>query len=153
MDHAALMGVVHRIGDPPCQRQPEADLLGLRGGRPLGQILVQRVAPDQLHGEEVLAVLGTSRLVDGADVRVLQPGEGLRLALEHPDPGVVHERAAANDLDRHLSLRAGLLRLVDDPHAALAQHAQDPVLADPFRYLGGPLGPMPALVRTGPLVP
>jgi hypothetical protein len=43
---------------------------------------------------------------------------------------LVHELAAANDLDRDTALRVLLFGLVDHTHPALAELSEDAVLAD-----------------------
>ncbi len=61
---------------------------------------------------------------------MLEPGQGLDLALEHPEVLLVDEAAAADDLERHPAPRVLLLGLVDDAHAALAELAEDAVGAE-----------------------
>ncbi len=130
MDHPALVGVVHRVGNLPKQRQAETQFLAGDGLRPLREESAQGVATNKLHGEEVLAVLGAPRLVDGGDVGVLEAGKGVRLALEHPDASVVDEMPATHDLDGDLPAGALLLGLVDHAHAPFAELAEDAVAAD-----------------------
>ncbi len=69
----------------------------------------------------MLAVLGASRLVDAADVGVLEPRQRVRLALEHPHPLLVDELPAADDLDRDPAPGVLLLGFVDHTHPAFAE--------------------------------
>ena len=141
MDDAALVGVVHRLAERQEEAEPEAELRLVQRAGAAGEIGVELAAAHQLHGEEVLPLLGAPGVVDGADVRMLEAREGVDLALEHPDVLLVHEAAAADDLERHPSPRVLLLRLVDDPHAALAELAEDAVGAEhPGGRRGAPDG-------------
>ncbi len=87
----------------------------------------------------MLAVVGPARLVDAADVRVLEPSQRVRLALEHADVVLIHVLVAANDFDRDLALRVLLLSLVNHTHSTLAEFREDAVVAngrrDGRRYL------------------
>ncbi len=130
VDHSALVGVVHSVGDRAKQPQPELELV--RGDRRRASRCpcTEGLAPDQLHGEEVVPVVGVTRLVDGRDIGVLQPAEGLGLALEETGVDLVDQVSAAHDLERDASLGVLLLGLVNDAHATLAEHRDDPVAAD-----------------------
>ena len=96
----------------------------------LGDDLVEPLALDELHGVEAdVAVLAD--LEDRHDVGVVQPRRGLRLAAEplqgHRGRPTTWPR---QDLQRHAAAQRDLLGLVDDPHAAPADLAEDPVVAD-----------------------
>jgi len=80
--------------------------------------------------------LGVTRLVDGADVGVLEQRQSIGLALEHPDLVVVDELATPDDLESDATLRVLLLGFEDDSHPTLAELAQDSVLADCWRKIG-----------------
>ncbi len=89
----------------------------------------QGLAGDQLHHQVVDAVVVT-HVVQGADVRMVELGEGARLALEAggqlrriPQPPRQH-------LDRHLALEALVPGPVDLTHAAGAQGGDDGVGAE-----------------------
>ena len=128
-EHAALVRVLHGIADGAEEAQTALELLAV-GGRPVRQPLAQRAPAHELHREEVPPVLGPPGLVDGGDVGVLEARERLRLALEHAHLHVVEQRTAAHDLERDPPSGALLLRLPDDPHAALAELAKDAVAPD-----------------------
>ena len=133
MDHSSLVGVLHRIAD--LAKEGESMIEFGRIDRPSSsvEIAIQSLPADQFHGEEVVAVVGAAGLVDGADVRVLEPGQGLGLTLEHLDVVVVYEMTAADDLERDQSTRARLFGLVDNPHSAFAENAEDAIVADGLR--------------------
>jgi hypothetical protein len=63
--------------------------------RPALQPLAERLALEQLHGDEQLAVL-LADVVELADVRVVDAGSRPRLALEAPARGVVAARASSS---------------------------------------------------------
>jgi len=110
MDDALLVGCVQRIEDL------HAIFDGLLGGhRP-----ARAVALDVLHDE----VVG-SDVVELADVRMVEGGDGARLAL-----GALVVFGFGN-LDRDDAVEACVARLVDLGHAALADCRQDFVGAQP----------------------
>ena len=93
---------------------------------------VQALALDELHGIEAdIAVL--AHLEDRHDVGVVQPRRGAGLAaeplLDHPVAG----HRPRQDLQRHPAAQRDLLGLVDHAHAAPADLAEDPVVADQGR--------------------
>ncbi len=80
VNQAALVDRPQRLDDH------QRDATGLvKGQRTTREAIGQRLAVEQLHHEEVHAVLMPD-VVDGADVRVVQRGDGARFALE-PDGG------------------------------------------------------------------
>ena len=127
MDDPALVGVVDRVADGRKQPQPQLELGVVHGGGPAAQPVIERPTRRQLHGEVVVAVVGVAGGVDCGDVGVLQAGQGLGLAEEHPRVKLVDEVIAAHDLERHPAPRPLLLGLPDHPHAALAEQPDDRV--------------------------
>ena len=88
--------------------------------------LGQRLARDVLHGDERLAVV-LADVVDGDDVRVLQPRREPRLALEAlADVGVVD----AQHLDRDEAIDGRIEREEERAHAALAEALADVIAID-----------------------
>jgi hypothetical protein len=69
-------------------------------------------------------------VVQHADVGVGEDGGGAGLALEALAGGVVLEVARGEELEGDAAGEAQILRLVDDPHAALAQRGGDPIVGD-----------------------
>ena len=95
----------------------------------LGDRLLQRLAVDVLHRVVVDALL----LPDGEhrhDVRMVQLGRRLRFVAEAGDLPLIEHRGERQDLERHAPVERLLVRLVDDAHAAAADLAHDPVVAD-----------------------
>ena len=81
---------------------------------------------DQPHRDEE-ALLALARLVDGDDVRVVDPGLDLPLAPEAlPEQDVVAQ-VRREHLERDGPVERELRRLVDDPHPALTEDPGDPV--------------------------
>ena len=64
-------------------------------------------------------------------LRVVQPRRRLRLAAEPLQGQAVVRNLAGQDLERHPAAQADLLGLVDDPHPAPADLAEDAVVAQP----------------------
>ena len=95
--------------------------------------LVQPLALDELHDVVVPpAVLADAE--DRHDVRVVQPRRRPGLALEPLDHGAGSvSRRVGQDLQRHAAAERFLLGLVDDPHAAPADLAHDPEVAQTLR--------------------
>jgi hypothetical protein len=131
-----------------------AGLVGLptRRSQPpqLGDDLFQPLALDQLHGVEADVSIPT-HLEDRHDMGVVQPGRRLRLAAE-PLLGLwVVDQMTGEDLQGHPAAQGHLLGLVDHPHPAPADLAQDPVVADLAKVRGdrwwrrGHLGPSTAV--------
>ena len=133
VDDALVVGVLHRVAHP--RQQPSRAAVT---SRPLAAgVLVQRQAADELHGEERLAVVGQPGLVDLGDAGVVQPAQDLRLLGEALQQGG-RDEAGADHLQGDGAARVVLLRLVDGPHAALAEQAHNAVVADALRAtLGG----------------
>src|SRR5688500_11687556 len=116
---------------PERGRDLDGDAQGLvERQRPAVEPLRQRLALEVLHDEVVDAFL-LAHVVQDADVRVAEGGDGARLALEPR----AHLRAAAvvgaQHLDRHRAVEARVARLVHLAHAARAETLQDLVGAEP----------------------
>ena len=115
VDHALLVGVLHRLADRDEQRQP----LARREPGPVA-ILGDRHALDQLH-HEVGAAVGLAGVQDLGDVGVVHQGQRLPLLIEageHP----LGVEAGANHLDGDAALhRRGLVGDPDLAHAPFAE--------------------------------
>ena len=109
-----------------------APVKALKQAVPLG-VIGQGQPLDVLHGEEgprSQARVGGARLEDLGDARVLQAAEHLGLDLEAAQQ-LAAGQAPVDELEGHAAFdRAGLLRQVDDAHAALAEGLEDPVGAN-----------------------
>ena len=125
MDHAAGVGVGHRLRDRLEDRQEPGQVVGrARAGR---EQVGQRLALDQLHGEERPAVGEGAQLVDRHDARVLQLAADLRLLDEPADQVGVVAEVLAEDLDGHVAAEVGVAALEHGAHAAAGDLAVDPV--------------------------
>jgi len=78
--------------------------------------------------------VGVARLVDCDDVVVLEPGQGLGLAVEEAPVELVHQVVATQDLERNPPLRPLLLGLPHDAHATLAEHAENAVAGNALGF-------------------
>ena len=126
-------------GGEPFGRLP-GNLVGrLKRQRALFDALVERFALQVRHHEELLLFLGVN-LVDGADVRMVQRGSRLRLALEALDCLAVGGEVLGQELQRDHSLEAGVLRLEDRAHAAGTDWLKDAIARSGpvFHALTGP---------------
>ena len=94
-----------------------------RGAQPTWSTrLGERRAPDQFHDERLrLAWTAAFEAVDRRDVRVVQGGEHLRLALEAGDALGIGRKGRRQNLDRDVTIELGIACAVDLAHAAGAQ--------------------------------
>ena len=117
----------------------ERDLELARQRHPLGRThaLLEVTALEKLHRQKRQALF-LAEVVNGDDVAVRQLRGGARLAEEAiPQLGLRME-LRGNDLDRNDPGEQGIERLVDGPHAALAEQLGDFVSAYAFHsMLGG----------------
>ena len=118
---------------PPAPAGMGADRLGLgpRAAEPaeLAQDLVQRLPPDELH--DVVGRPSCSPTPKTGTMLVWCSSAAARASRRNRsrEPGV-EPRVARQDLQRHVPAQRGLLGLVDHAHAAAADLAEDPVVAD-----------------------
>ena len=109
------------LGSGPVQEPPQ-----------LGDDCVEPLALDELHG--VIADIPVlAHIVDRNDVGVVQPCRGAGLAAEPLLDQPVAGNLPWQDLERHAAAQRDLLGLVHDAHAAPADLAEDPVVADLLR--------------------
>ena len=82
MDDAALVRVADGAADRLEEAQPIVQLLvrRVRAAHVLAHVISERLPVNELHREEVLAVVGTPGLVERGDVGMDQPGQRLGLA-------------------------------------------------------------------------
>src|SRR5262249_52123876 len=96
--------------------------------------LIESLALNELHDVVVQAV----RLADPVhrhDVGMVQPRRRLRLAFKARQPLVVEQGVRRQHLESNVPSQRYLLRLVDNPHAATADLAQDAVIAQSLQLL------------------
>ena len=128
MNHALLVRVVHGLAHLNEQAQPRTDVEPQVKGE-----FRDRPALDVLHGEEGLWTvvgLGSTRLVDLGDPRMVHQAENLSLPLEAPRE-VFRDQSRADQLQGDRPFRIVLTGEVDLAHPALGQQAFDAVPADP----------------------
>ena len=99
--------------------------------RAAGEAALERLPLEQLHRDEG-APLVLVRVVDRADVRVVEGRGRARLALEALDGLAVPGQLVRQELERHRAAQARVLGLVDDTHAAAADLLEDPVVGEGF---------------------
>ena len=91
---------------------------------PAAEPVPQRLALEQLHGDERLALV-LADVVDRADVGVLERGGRAGLALQPLERLRVPAQLLRQELQRHAAAELQVLRLVDDAHAAAAELRED----------------------------
>src|SRR5262245_20638890 len=103
--------------------QREAIVQRLRGIEPLArEPIVERLALQQLHDEKGLAALRLPDVVDRADVRMLQRGDGRGFALKAV-PGLRHvAESGRKDFEGDIATEPRVARFVDFTHSARAEH-------------------------------
>ena len=95
MNDAALV----RVADGPADRFEKAEavvqlcLRRMLAAHVLAHVVSERLPGDQLHREEVLAVLGAPGLVERGDVGMNQPGQRFGLAPEESQPQLIQVAA------------------------------------------------------------
>src|SRR5262249_30448092 len=90
--------------------------------------LRERLAVDQLEHHEVQLVAAHARaadVVDRADVRVVERGDALRLALEARAELRVGRELRGQQLDGHVPLESRVTRLVDLAHPPRTERSAD----------------------------
>jgi hypothetical protein len=108
---------------------------GILGGSEASDVVqdpVESLAGDELH--DVVADAALRPVVEHRhDVRVVQPGGGAGLVAEAEQVFGIGAIARVQDLQGHVRAEVLAHRLVDDAHAALADPAQDAVIAQPVQ--------------------
>src|SRR5208283_4764363 len=89
--------------------------------------VLQRHAVEKLHGNEGMTVL-LANVVDGADVGVVQCGGRLRFALKSSEGLRVSGHILGEKFQGDKPVKARVLGLVDNAHAAAAKFLDDPVV-------------------------
>jgi len=89
--------------------------------------VLQGRAVEKLHHDERLPVLLVN-LVDGADVRMVQPGSGLGFPLEAAESLRVLGHILGQELEGNKAIQFDVFGLVDDAHATAAELLDNPVV-------------------------
>ena len=103
-----------------------------KGSLPLQQIL-QFLAVDVLHGQEPEVLVGFGEVVDGADVRMVDPRRVPGAAREPCDGFLVADQGRPQHLDRVPAPDLQMLAEVDGAHGPLPDVVQDTVPASQDR--------------------
>ena len=130
MDDAALVGV----GQPVQHLENDGDLPVEGQGDALAQRLEQVLALEQLHGDVGRAVRVVAEVEDEHHVGVRELGHRPGLPLEAVLLLGVGGELAEHELQGHVAVEERVAGVIDDAHGALAERADDVVLAD---ALGG----------------
>ena len=88
---------------------------------------LESLAFQVLHHQERPALVAVD-IVERADVRMVQRGDGARLALKALHCRPVRGHGLRQKLHRHRAPQARILGLINDAHAAATQHREDPVV-------------------------
>ena len=130
MDHAARMGVGHRLADLEEHAQQERLIGGCVG--PGVQEIGQGAALDQLH-REIRATIGEgAELVDRHDAGMLQLAGDPGLLDEASDEAGVVAVLVEEDLDGDVAADVAVAALEDGAHAAAADLAEELEAGDGF---------------------
>ena len=135
MDHPTPVGMRERLGRLKAPASHVVELERLTRSLRFAENVSQAAAVDQLHGVVMHAALAADG-EDRHDVGVVQPGDGLGLAMEPMHRLLIGHGAKPENLQGHATAQRGLLGLVDDAHAAAAELADDPELAQGRRISG-----------------
>ena len=103
------------------------DQLGFHGTP--ADAMLQRQPVQKLHGDERLSVL-LANVINRADIRVIQCGRSLRLALKAGERLCVSGNFIGKELESDEAMQSRVLSLVDHPHPAAAQLLNDAVVRD-----------------------
>ena len=97
--------------------------------RPTGQPVRQRLPFEQLHDQEVDPV-GLAQVVKHANVRMVQRGNGLRLALESFSPRGVFSQVMWKYLNRNRPVQTGVYGAVHFAHATCRKRSLESIGAE-----------------------
>jgi hypothetical protein len=124
MDNAFGVSRIEGIGDFGAQLQHRSYFQGLAG-----DAVPESLAFQHFHGDECASVRFID-FVDGADVRMIQRGCGLGLALETAEGlGIVGE-IVGKKLQGHVAAELEVFCFIDDTHPAATQLLHNAVVRD-----------------------
>jgi len=123
VNNALFVGGLECIAYLAANLQP-----GLTCGRPLGDVLGQRLTRDVLEHQERHAP-DVLEAVDGGDVRMVELREDAGLALEAGEAFRVAGEGFGQNFDGNVAAERGVGGAVDDAHAAGAELGVDAVVA------------------------
>ena len=123
VDDARLVGVRQGVADLARCWPGSSTVTGRWRSRP------QRPGRPQLH-DEVERTCGLAEVVDGDDVRMIQPGHGTGLAGESLRKTRGGGDVGPDQLQRHVAVELDLMGPADDPHSTAPQLPEDHAVAD-----------------------
>ena len=121
MRDAGTMRAIERIADlnrrSPAPRPPAAHRIA-------PDAIGQRLAFEELE-DEVVEIAVASDVVDRADVRIVERGDGARFLFEAPARFRVRRERAGQHLHRHGPIEPRITGAIDLAHAACAERRDD----------------------------
>ena len=106
------------------------DTASFRAHRPAAAHQLAQILPGDIFLGDVVQSLGAADFVNLHDIGMHQCRGGLGFHVEAADIGVVFRQLALEHLERDLPAQRLLLGQIDIGHAAAAQPAQQPIVAD-----------------------
>src|SRR5437870_11367639 len=92
-------------------------------------MVLQRFVFEVLHGDECTAVV-IAYVVNGADVRMIQAGSGLRLAAEAAEQMLIGGDVIGKKFESNETAETGVLGLINHSHSAAAELFDHLVMRD-----------------------
>ncbi len=114
MDDAFVVRELERFADLRDDRQ------GLLGRKPAGALDLPQVPAVHKFHHQVVQGAGLPKIMHRDDVRVVQAGQGAGFAVEPFGKASVARCGRRQNLQRDQPIQGRLARLIDSPHAALA---------------------------------
>ena len=124
VDDAVAVRGVERVGDLDTEIEQVVERQ-----RTAREPLLQRLAFEQLHHHELLAVV-LADVVQRADVRVAQRRDDPRLAQKALHRLRIAAELRRQQLQRHVTTEPGVFRFVDHAHAAAAERREHTIVRD-----------------------
>ncbi len=96
---------------------------------PAGIDVLESGAVEKFHGDIAIAFV-LANFVDGADVGMVQPGSGARLAPETFEGLRIAAEVLGKEFERNEAAKFGVFSFVDDAHSATTEFFEDDVAGD-----------------------
>ena len=125
MEDGALVRVVDGPGD---FHEEACGLAGIERDGVCGQALSERAAFDELHAEKRTPVL-LAHLVNGNDIRMVEPGGGLGLGTESLHLPLAGELAGEHQLECDHAIKGQIARPIHHTHTAVGDLLEQVVAA------------------------
>ena len=93
------------------------------------QVAVERLALNQLHGDEILAI-GFTNFIDGANVGMIQRRSGARFEPEPLERLLVLGQILGQEFQRDAPTEMEVFRDPNAPHPARAKALDHPIVGD-----------------------